>query len=84
MRPLGRLSNAEGRMLKVAAHASFDPLWKNGLKSRSAAYAWLAKQLGIAVEDCHIGQFDEAQCRRVVEICREVRLSVFAVLDKPD
>jgi hypothetical protein len=24
--------------------------------------------MGIAVKDCHIGMFDEAQCERVVQI----------------
>lgn len=75
--PLGRLANAELRMLKQQAHAAFDRLWqakwKQGTKkftARRAGYAWLAQQLGISVDDCHIGMFDDAQCRSVIEICR--------------
>jgi hypothetical protein len=37
--------------------------------SRRGAYRWLAEQMGITGDDCHIGMFDVAQCRRVVEIC---------------
>lgn len=38
--------------------------------TRSGAYAWLAGELGIDVDDCHMAQLDEEQCARVVEICR--------------
>jgi hypothetical protein len=68
-KPLGRLANAELRKLKMAAHAVFDPLWKNGCFSRSAAYAWLSDALGISPDECHIGMFDEEQCRKVVDVC---------------
>lgn len=69
VQPLGRLANAELRLLRSNAHALFDPLWKRGDMKRSEAYAWLANQLGIAGELCHIGMFDEEHCRRVVAVC---------------
>lgn len=69
--PLGRLADAELRKAKMAAHAAFDPLWKEGNKKRGSAYAWLCDQLGIEKKDCHIGMFDVEMCRRVVEVCRE-------------
>lgn len=72
-RPLGRLANSELRQAKIAAHAAFDPLWRplNGHRrmTRKAAYGWLARELRIERENCHIGMFDVATCRRVVEIC---------------
>jgi len=75
-RPLGRLANAELRRCKERAHAAFDLLWKRKMatgvskkQARDAGYAWLAGQLGIAREDCHIGMMDIELCRRVVEIC---------------
>lgn len=71
-KPLGRLANTELRLAKQSAHVAFDTLWKRttpaGSFDRSSAYTWLAQQLGIKREDCHIGMFDEEQCRRV-EIC---------------
>ena len=67
--PLGRLANAELRAAKSAAHAAFDPLWRTGTKTRREAYEWLAKQLGIAARECHIGMFDAPLCERVVSIC---------------
>lgn len=72
--PLGRLANAELRAAKSAAHAAFDPLFKNGGMTRRAAYAWLAHKLGLSDDDCHIGAMDVEQCRLVVEIVgRRVR-----------
>lgn len=68
--PLGRLANAPLRHKKQAAHAAFDPIWKSGARKRGGAYGWLADQLGIAHKDCHIGEFDEATCERVVQIVR--------------
>lgn len=69
-KPLGRLANAELRAAKMAAHAAFDPLWRGtSTRKRSEAYRWLAGKLGIAWKDCHIGEMNVEQCRRVVEIC---------------
>lgn len=36
--------------------------------ARSRAYEWLAEQLNIAGEDCHIGMFDEARCKQVIAL----------------
>jgi hypothetical protein len=54
--------------MKHAVHEVFDPLWnkKDNMMSRSEAYIWLAYELGIPVEKCHIGMFD-------VELCRQAR-----------
>jgi hypothetical protein len=72
--PLGRLANAELRRWKQAAHAAFDPRWKNMAdprKSRSEAYAWLAAKLGLPVDETHIGMFDVERCKAVIEACKE-------------
>lgn len=69
--PLGRLADAELRKAKIEAHAAFDPLWMHTFSrmSRGEAYAWLAAQLGVSKNECHIGMFDVDTCRRVVEAC---------------
>lgn len=80
--PLGRLADAELRAAKQRAHAAFDPIWKEHIRlasirpmSRSMArgkgYRWLAEELGLPPAECHIGMFDVAQCRRVVEVCEQ-------------
>lgn len=71
--PLGRLANAELRKAKSAAHTAFDPLWKSKRMRRKEAYGWLAERLGVKKNECHIGMFDVADCKRVVEICATKR-----------
>lgn len=71
--PLGRLANAALRKAKMAAHSAFDPLWRNGSMKRAEAYKWLAGQMGIAPQNCHIGMFDEDRCAAVVEIVTAAR-----------
>ena len=73
-KPLGRLANAELRVAKIAAHAAFDPMWRDGSRKRKAAYKWLAEQLGVDVNACHIGEFDVETCRRVVEACKKQKV----------
>lgn len=74
-RPLGRLANAELRHWKKAAHAEFDPLWQYGRFQgrRKAAYRWLSEKMGLPESKTHIGMFDVALCKRVIEICRTER-----------
>lgn len=69
-KPLGRLANAELRKAKSVAHRAFDPIWKTKKMDRRAAYQSLADKLGIPANECHIGEFDVAQCRKVVEVCQ--------------
>jgi hypothetical protein len=69
--PLGRLANAELRKAKMAAHTALDPIWRSGSMKRKDAYGWLAQQLGIKRNDCHIGMFDVDQCKRVVAACEQ-------------
>mgnify|MGYP001573516870 CR=1 FL=1 len=65
---LGRLANAELRRLKIKAHAAFDPLWKSGKMKRTDAYSLLAERMNIAKRNCHVGMFDEAQCRLAISV----------------
>jgi hypothetical protein len=68
-RPLGVLADAALRTVRSDAHAAFDPMWKHGRRTRSAAYRWLAGRLGLAAHECHIGGFDTATCERVIAVC---------------
>ncbi len=69
--PLGRLANAELRKMKSAAHAAFDPIWRDGQMKRKEAYLALAKAMNLNTDDCHIGMFDTKQCNQVIEICEK-------------
>lgn len=77
--PLGTLANAETRKARSAAHAAFDPLWRdNGIKrfrSRGHAYNWLSQEMKLKWgQECHIGHFNVEQCNEVVRICVSFRL----------
>lgn len=70
-KPLGRLANAALRKAKKDAHYAFDRLWMNAPqrgRARRAAYAWLADAMGLTTDECHIGEMDEKQCRRVFDL----------------
>lgn len=56
------------RTLRKKGHDVFDQLWTGprACMHRKEAYAWLAEELGIEVEDAHFGQFDAEQCRRAI------------------
>lgn len=81
---LGRLSNKELREAKKKAHYYFDQIARTslinqiskeyvpGVSNRNKAYYWLASQMGITRAECHIGMFDVAECKQVVEICRPI------------
>ncbi len=59
---LGSLANAELREARSEVHKEFDPIWH--YMPRKKAYAWLANELGIDVNSCHIAMFDLAMCKK--------------------
>jgi hypothetical protein len=67
--PLGTLADAKTKTARKAAHAAFDPIWKNKQMKRSEAYQWLADQLDIERWRCHISWFDVSYCNQVVKLC---------------
>lgn len=67
-KPLGTLANKALREIRKLAHATFDPLWKDGTYSRGEAYRKLAKGMALAREECHIAMFDIQQCKIVIQL----------------
>lgn len=78
--PLGLVADKKTRAARAKAHKAFDPLWQRKMElhgwtkqsARQAGYKWLAREMGLRVENCHIGNFTEGQCYRVVRICNKV------------
>lgn len=68
---LFRVSTQDDRTARIEAHATFDPIWQSGCATRSELYAWLAEQMGLERDKCHIQHFDEATCIRVIELCKQ-------------
>lgn len=73
LKPLGTPADGELRMWRKRAHQIFDPLWesKSRKRARPLEYRKLAKYLGIEVESCHIGRFDVAMCKQVLEYAKQ-------------
>lgn len=61
--------------LRQEAHRSLDVYWEFGWVTRGEAYALLAQRLGVPLENCHIGMFDEAECERAIEVCKSGLIS---------
>lgn len=73
--PLGTLADKATIKARRDAHDAFDPLWKGKTTwHRSRAYQALAQAMGMRFG--HISWMDEAECRRVVELCRSGALQV--------
>jgi hypothetical protein len=85
--PVGRLANKALRQLKMKVHARFDHLWQDFRTAypdanrssgkmkkamRGRAYAWLAEQMQIEIDECHVGKFDDAQCEQAIRILDEL------------
>lgn len=67
--PLGTLANEQLRQARQRAHRAFDRTWQ-GSRQRSAAYRWLAEQLGIPDGSCHIAMMNLELCEKVCRLCK--------------
>lgn len=81
--PLGTLANAELRKARTAAHLSLDRMWKHGVMHRARMYQWLAQQMQMKPQDCHIGSMNIEQCRQVVQLVAEHYPQVAKMLTLP-
>ena len=68
-KPLGTPAGPELRKLRRILHVTFDQIWQRREfeTTRSQAYRWLSKRVGVKKRDCHIGRFDARQCRQAIE-----------------
>lgn len=69
--PLALMADARVRLLRIRAHAAFDPMWKSGSMTRSAAYAWLRTATGLTAEQCHMSWMGEWELRMVLAACAQ-------------
>lgn len=79
--PFGMVAKEDLRRARILAHEYFDPIFKSGLVKilmpgfikdtswRQKSYIWLASQLSIPVDECHIGMFDIDFCVKTAAIC---------------
>lgn len=74
--PVGQPADKRTRDARKLAHDVFDALWKTkadprSRKScRSSCYIWMARQMDLSREECHIGLFCESQCSFLIALVR--------------
>jgi hypothetical protein len=75
--PLGTPATLHLRRLRQRVHKDLDAIWRDGLvlgcdrAARSKTYAWLAVQLGLPKERCHVAEFDEDMCERAINVLKQ-------------
>jgi ssDNA-binding Zn-finger/Zn-ribbon topoisomerase 1 len=69
--PLGTPATKETRTARIAAHESFDRLWKSKAMSRSAAYRWMRRAMKMTKEEAHIGKMDFDQCTKLMDLVED-------------
>lgn len=72
---LGLLANARMRKGKMCCHELFDAMWRGKpkeRKKRNDLYKWLAKEMGISIEECHFGYFNLKQLEEAYRILKMV------------
>lgn len=64
--PMGSLANPDLRAARIETHRLFDAIWQPPARmSRSDAYSWMAKLLGIEKEEAHIAALSYDECIKV-------------------
>lgn len=54
--------------IRATAHAIFDKLWKSKRMTRTQAYRWMAKEMGMTRATAHISKFSLTQCEQLIRI----------------
>lgn len=69
-KPLGVITNKEGREWRKKAHALFDPIWKSGKMSRDRAYDLLNNHFK---REIHIGESDIETCKDIIDFIKDTQ-----------
>lgn len=80
-----RRPSSPGSALRAArnkGHRAFDAIWKRGYMSRSEAYRWLAREMGMPADDCHFGMMSAAECERAAALANALVAARYAEIAK--
>jgi hypothetical protein len=75
-RPLGTLADMETRKWRLQAHNFFDILWEHNHVGRTEAYRWLADEMNMTKDECHMGMMDAEQCKEVVRCIPAIKKKI--------
>jgi hypothetical protein len=71
--PLGSCAGEATRKARSAAHAAFDPIWRQRLMSRTEAYLALGTALGLEPGKCHISWMTAAEAEHARQAAWVIR-----------
>ena len=83
---MGYPAGKETRNARSYVHRIFDPMWKTATDhypadankkrvrrlARTRCYEFLAHEMGMTKDECHVGMFDVDQCRQAYAILKKV------------
>jgi len=69
--PLGVPGDRKTKAARMAAHAVFDRLWKDGYLTRKQAYAALDAAMALPSGSGHFGSFTAEQCEKATQWAQE-------------
>lgn len=67
-KPLGTMTNAEGREWRKKVHARIDPIWKSGKMERRKLYGKISGLIG---KPYHTGEATIEECKKILELFPE-------------
>lgn len=72
-KPVGTFADKSTRKLRDIAHKEFDRIWRNSINetSRDDAYEWLAKELMIPLDLCHLSFMGKDALKKVIEVSKK-------------
>lgn len=75
--PLGCIASLEIKQLRLQIHAILDPLWKEGMLSRSEVYGYLTKELGYEYHTGETRTVEEAE--RIIKLLKQLKSSISGI-----
>lgn len=68
---LGSVAKSKLRSLRIVAHETIDPFFKEYGYTRNQVYRIIRNELDIPKDICHIGMLNEQQCQKVISLFRK-------------
>lgn len=73
--PRQKMATPATKAARKEAHKVFDRLWSSPQQRRNA-YKWLRREMDLSAIECHISNFDEAQCEEVIRLVQDLNPSI--------
>lgn len=72
--PLGVIPSQEIKDYRISIHSYIDPIWKNGYMKRRDIYKHISEKIGKKYHTAELRTVED--CKKVMEIVRELRINI--------